>query len=68
VTLDEVIAAGLKLTVQCQETACRAETSVDPVFFAGRRRGSATMKQLAVGVHCMACGSAKIALGVSPKS
>ncbi len=67
-TLGEVIAAGLQVTVDCQEPDCRAQTPVDPRFFAGRRGATTTLKQLATRVHCMACGSSKIVLRVSPKS
>jgi hypothetical protein len=66
VTLDEVIAAGLRVTVDCQD--CKTQTPIDPAFFAGRRRGSTTMQQLAEGVRCMACGSADVALKLAPKS
>jgi hypothetical protein len=67
VTLDEVIAAGLLVTIDCQETDCRAQTPVDPAFFAARRRGITTLTQLTARVNCMACGSGKIVLRLTPK-
>jgi hypothetical protein len=65
--LDDIIAAGRRVTVDCQEQGCRAQTDLDPAFFAARRRDVKTLAELAGHIRCMACGSGKIILRPTPR-